>query len=186
MAHEEAAPAAGEAPAAPKSKLPLIAAIIAGIAVGAGSGVVIVGPMFAKKFAAQHATVAADSSAEAPPAAEGGKEAKGEGGKAGAAAAPPVLTLENLVLNPSGSGGQHYLLMTIAIECKDQKGVEALTLRDAELKDLILTELGKKTVDQLADIAFRDQIKTELIASLTARFGKTSVKQLYFPQFVIQ
>ena len=190
MAHEEAPAADAGAPAAPKSKMPLIAAIIAGIAVGAGSGVVIVGPMFAKKFAAQHAAAAADTSAEGA-AAEGGHEGKpAEGGKEGekgaAAAAPPVLTLENLVLNPTGSNGQHYLLMTIAIECKDKTSMETMTVRDAELKDLILTVLGKKTVDQLSDIAFRDQIKTELIAALIERFGKNSVKQLYFPQFVIQ
>lgn len=192
MAHEEAAPAADGAGGS-KSKLPLIAAIVAGVAVGAGSGVMIVGPMFAKKFAAQAAAAApaTDSTAaagegggEAAPA--GGHEGGGEGGKGAAAAAPPVLTLENLVLNPQGSGGQRYLLMTIAIECKDAKAMEGLTVRQPELQDLILSTLGHKSVEELSDVGQRDTIKTELIAAISERFGKNVVKQLYFPQFVIQ
>jgi flagellar FliL protein len=195
MAHEEPKQpdAGGAAPSGPKSKLPLIAAIVAGIAVGAGSGVMVAGPMFARKFTAQHAAAASDSSGTEEAATEdGGKDAKAEGGdheggKGGAAAAaPPVLTLENLVLNPSGSNGSRYLLMTLAIECKDAKGVESLTLRDPELRDLILNTLGKKSVEELSDIAQRDQIKTEILNALSERFGKATVKQLYFPQFVIQ
>jgi flagellar basal body-associated protein FliL len=41
-------------------------------------------------------------------------------------------------------------------------------------------------VDQLTDIANREGIKNEVQAAITARFGKSSVKRLYFPQFVVQ
>lgn len=185
-------PAEGVAPAGgPKAKLPLIAVLVVGLAVGAGSGAVVVGPMVAKKMGfTTHTIPAADSgSAEAAAAEEGGK--KGEGGgehgaKGADAAAPTVYPLENLVLNPAGSGGSRYLLLSITIECSDAKGVAMLTGRDAELKDLILTSLSKRTVDELSDVGGREAIKTQLIDAIRERFGKGSVKQLYFPQFVIQ
>lgn len=173
-----------------KAKLPLIAAIVVGLAVGAGSGAVVVGPMVAKKLGFSAPAVAAkpDSGAEHGDAeAAKGEEGGGEHGAKGAdAAKPPVLPLENLVLNPANSGGSRYLLMSITIESADDKAVKALEARDAELKDLILTTLSKKTVDELSDVSGREKIKAELIAAILERFGKGSVKQLYFPQFVIQ
>ena len=184
MSDQAAAPVPAEGTAPPsgaKAKLPLIAALVVGLAVGAGSGAAVVGPMVAKKMGfVTPAPVAA--------AAKGGEhgEAAPTGEKGSEAAAPPVLLLENLVLNPASSGGSRYLLMSIAIESADAKAVAALTLRDAELKDLILTTLSKKTVDELSDVAGREHIKTELISAITERFGKAAVRQLYFPQFVIQ
>ena len=188
------APAEGEAPpAGAKAKLPLIAALVVGLAVGAGSGAVVVGPMIAKSMGfVSHAVPAAAPAdgehGDAAPAGEQGEAASaGEHDpKAGDAAAPPVTVLENLVLNPASSGGSRYLLMSIAIESVDEKAKTMLAGRDAELKDLILTTLSKKTVDELSDVGGREAIKTQLIEAITERFGKAAVKQLYFPQFVIQ
>lgn len=193
------APAAeGEAaPASSKAKIPLIAAIVVGLAVGAGTGAAVVGPIVIKKMGITAPAVvlpAAEGAEHGADAEEGGGEhgaAKEEsgGGEHGAkaeGAAVPVVTLENLVLNPASSGGQRYLLMSIAIEASDAKVVADLTARDAELKDLILTTLSKKTVEELSDVTAREPIKAELMASLKERFGKKSIKQLYFPQFVIQ
>lgn len=193
MSDQAAAPVPAEGtapPAGAKAKLPLIAALVVGLAVGAGSGAAVVGPMVAKKMGFVTPTPVAAAAkggehGEAAPAGEHG-EAAPAGEKGSEAAAPPVLLLENLVLNPASSGGSRYLLMSIAIESADAKAVAALTLRDAELKDLILTTLSKKTVDELSDVAGREHIKTELISAITERFGKAAVRQLYFPQFVIQ
>ena len=191
MASEETepeVPAEGDAEASgPKSKMPLIAAIVVGLAVGAGSGAVVIGPMVARKLIHTAPAVADSSKGENGAAGKGGEHgAAGEKGAEGQTAKPPVLLLENLVLNPAGSGGQRYLLMSVAIECVDAKSVDGLTARDAELRDVILTTLGKKTVEELSDVSHRDAIKTEILNAVAARFGKTTVKQLYFPQFVIQ
>jgi flagellar FliL protein len=116
---------------------------------------------------------------------EGGDHgAEGEGGEG--AAAPAVLTLDNLVLNPAGSGGARFLLLTVAIECKDAASVTTMQARDAELRDVVLTTLGLKTVEQLAEIGAREQIKTDLVGALNERFGKKTVVRVYFPQFVVQ
>ena len=61
-----------------------------------------------------------------------------------------------------------------------------MTTRDSELRDIILTSLGTKTVDQLTDMTAREAIKKEVQIAITTRFGKPSVKRLYFPQFVVQ
>ena len=188
MADETEPTAEGAADAAPKSKMPLIIAIVVGLAVGGGSGAAVIGPMVAKKMVAVP-TVPDTNAAAAGAAEHGGEAAKGgehgEGGKAGSDALA-MIPLENLVLNPQGSNGSRYLLMSLTIEPADKKGFDALTARDAELRDLILTTLSVKTVEELSDIGRRDEIKKQLADAIAQHFGKGSVKQLFFPQFVIQ
>lgn len=180
-----AAPAGAESEAAPtgmKAKLPLIAMVAIGLAIGGGTGAAFVGPMFAKKPAAS-AEEAHGTDGETAPA-----EAGGHGEPAAAAAGPSetVHVLENLVLNPAGSGGSRFLLLSVAMEGGSAAATTEMTARDAELRDIILTTLGSKTVDQLTDIAVRDSIKTELVKVISARFGKGAVKRLFFPTFVVQ
>src|ERR1700712_5151196 len=98
MAEETAPPAEGAADAAPKSKMPMIIAIVVGLAVGGGLGAAVIGPMVARKMVTvptapdtSAANAAAEHGAESPKAGE-----HGEGGKAGAEAMVP-LALENLV-----------------------------------------------------------------------------------------
>lgn len=181
-----------------KAKLPLILGIILGLGVGAGTGAMVVGPATARTmgYTLPDSVVAALNAVAAAKAGDHGEEggdhgeeggdhaAEGEGGEG--AAAPAVLTLDNLVLNPAGSGGARFLLLTVAIECKDAASVTTMQARDAELRDVVLTTLGLKTVEQLAEIGARDQIKTDLVGALNERFGKKTVVRVYFPQFVVQ
>ena len=157
-----------------------------------------VGPMVATKMGkvtpvaaaadGEHGEEGADAEGGGEHADAGGEEAAAEGGhdapKEGAGAS--VHLLENLVLNPASSGGARFLLLTVAIEVGNAKAGEEFKTRDAELRDIILTALGVKTVDELTEIARREQFKTELKTAIDAKFGKKAVKSLYFPQFVVQ
>ncbi|MGV3710130.1 MAG: flagellar basal body-associated FliL family protein [Gemmatimonas sp.] len=196
---EPAATPDTEAAPKPPSKLPLIGVLVVGLAIGAGTGAVVVGPMVVNKMGLNAPLVPAAKSSASHDAegeehgSEGAEGGEGEeapadehGEKKEGAAAPPVTLLENLVLNPASSQGTRYLLMSVAIESGDAAVVAQFTARDAELKDLILSALGNKTVEQLTDITAREGIKTELTEAIKKRFGKKAVKQLYFPQFVIQ
>lgn len=192
MANEPTPAADAPAPAKPKLTV-LIGMVAVGLLVGGASGAVFIGPMVAKKMGkttpivvaaeGDHGEAAAADGEHADPAAaeDHGKPAEG-----GAAEAAAVHLLENLVLNPAGSGGARYLLLSVAIEVGNAKAGEDFKTRDAELRDIILTALGTKTVEDLTDITHREAFKTELQTAINARFGKKAVKSLYFPQFVVQ
>jgi flagellar protein FliL len=162
--------------------------------VGGATGAAFVGPMVAKKMGKATVVAVADSDSadaeehaadgEAP--ADGDHETAKEGDAKTEGEGAAVHLLENLVLNPAASGGSRFLLLTVAIEVGNAKAGEDFKSRDAELRDIILTSLGVKTVDELTDIARREQFKTELKTALNAKFGKKAVKGLYFPQFVVQ
>lgn len=200
MANEPTPAADAAAPAKPK--LPVLIGMVAvGLLVGGATGAVFVGPMVAKKMGkvtpvvvaaeGEHADADADAEggdhadAGADKAAADGEHAAPKEGEAATEAAA-VHLLENLVLNPASSGGSRFLLLTVAIEVGNAKAAEDFKGRDAELRDIILTSLGVKTVEELTEIARREQFKTELKTAINAKFGKKAVKSLYFPQFVVQ
>jgi flagellar FliL protein len=141
--------------------------------------------MVAKKMGKVTPIVASADGAhgEEAAAAEGGH---GKAGKEGEAAQAAIHVLDNMVLNPAGSGGSRYLLLTVAIEVGSPAALESFKARDAELRDIVLSTLGMKQVEQLTDMATREQFKTEIIKAIDERIGKNSVKRIYFPQFVVQ
>ncbi|GJG86601.1 hypothetical protein tb265_17820 [Gemmatimonadetes bacterium T265] len=200
MSADAAPPAAAEpAPSAGGPKpLPVILAVVAGLALGGGAGAFGVGPALASGItpsvaAAQvkhHAAKSADAEADGGDAdgdaaaddeGDGGEK---KGGKEGAAAS--VYTIDNLVLNPAGSGGTRFLLLSIAFEMKDAAALESIKSRDAELRDAILVTLGGKTVEQLSEMTARDSLKAELRAATAKALHTRGVRRVYFPQFVIQ
>lgn len=181
MANEQ--PQADAAPSKPKMPI-LIGLVAVGLAVGGGTGAAFLGPMMAKKMGKAAPVAAQVDAADADSAEEHGDEEPAADGKS--ATATPVHLLENLVLNPAGSGGSRFLLLTVALEVGSTKAGDDFKGRDAELRDIILTTLGTKTVDELTDITQREVFKKELQVAVTARFGKNAVKRLYFPQFVVQ
>ncbi len=196
-----AEPAADAAPAAAAPKpLPVILAIVAGLALGGGAGAFGVGPALASGIAPSaavahvkhHAKGDADANAGDADGGddaaddEGDAGAEPKGGKEGKEGAASVYTIDNLVLNPAGSGGTRFLLLSIAFQMKDAAALEAIKSRDAELRDAVLATLGGKTVEQLSEMASRDSLKTELRAATAKALHTRGVRRVYFPQFVIQ
>ncbi len=170
---DQAAPPSGI-----KRLMPLILGTVIGLSVGVGTGFMVVGPMASKSLGFNAPSGNAAHADDEEEDAEADSIAAGK--------APVVYTLDNLVLNPAGSNGARFLLVTVAFECVDAAAVTALQTRDAELRDVVLTTLGRKSVEELIPVASRDSIKTELAGAINTRFGKKAVTRLYFPQFVVQ
>jgi len=160
----EQVPETDAAAAEPKKGKGLVLILaLAGILAGAGAGLFALGPMLAKGHAAKAAPKKAEESASAIDHA-----------------------IENLVLNPAGSGGTRFLMMTATFELKDGTGEQMMKDREAEVRDRILALMGKKTVDELADISHRDELKKEVLDAVGPVFPKGTVLKVFFPQFVIQ
>ncbi len=159
----EQVPAADEA-APPKAggSRNLIILAVAGVIAGSGVGLFGVGPVLAKR-----------RTTSPPPKVEEVKSAV-------------VHALENLVLNPAGSGGTRFLMVTAAFELKDAGTEQIMKDHEAEVRDRILALLGKKTVEELTDPAQRDGIKKQVLDAVVPVFPKGTVLKVFFPQFVIQ
>ncbi len=107
----------------------------------------------------------------------------GHGGGGGEDAEP--LAIENLVLNPAGSGASRFLIATLVLDA-DPDAEQEIAAREPEVRDLLLTMLSTMTVEELTDIDRRDLIREDLRAALNALLGREGVRRIFFPQFVIQ
>jgi flagellar FliL protein len=178
--------AAAAASGGVKKHLPFVLALVGGLALGGAGGAFFVGPAMAGGIAPAAAAAGAEGdAAEADGEERDGKDAATER-KDGEGPAKNVHTLDNLVLNPAGSNGTRFLLLTIALEVKNEPVLEEMKARDAELRDAVLATLGGKSVEQLAEMAKRDALKDELRDVAAKLFRPGAVKRVYFPQFVIQ
>jgi len=176
----------GDPPAkgAPRGGI-LIGALVGSLVLGAAAGLLAIGPMVARKAGyvsvAHAATGAEDGDAEGKADGEHGEAKEGEEG------ATTLHLIDNLVLNPAGSGGSRFLMLAAALELVDAQSVDEMKARDAEARDVVLRVLGGRTVEELAEMSNREMLKRELADSLGALFGKKkAIRRVYFPQFVIQ
>jgi flagellar FliL protein len=154
------------APDTPKSsgKRSVLILAIAGVVAGVATGLFGIGPVLAKR---RSAVVVAPKADATPKAAV-------------------THSVENLVLNPAGSGGTRFLMVTATFELRDGATDQQMKDHDAEVRDRILATLGKKTVEELSDISLRDTIKQEVLATVSSLFPKNAVSKVFFAQFVIQ
>jgi flagellar protein FliL len=186
--------------AAPPKKsvlVPILAAVFVGLGAGGASGAFVTGPMLAKRVvpAVDTASLAKQLAAGGHPDsvaahagdehAAGDEKAKGEG-KEGEAVAAPVHLLDNIVMNPSGSGGQRFLLLSVAYELSNPAAVDKIKQHDAEIRDLVQRVVGMRTIEQLGDLQQRDVLKAEVAKATDGVIGAKGVKKVFFPQFVIQ
>ena len=166
-----------EEPVPAKKKMMPIALVIAvGLSAGGLAGALAIGPKIA------HAVVARAEASTGKGEAKGGKE--GKAGEAGST--PPVHLLENMVMNPAGSHGSRFLLMSVGLQLEDASAGEAIKTRESEIRDLVLRVLGSKSVEELVEIGNREGYKRELRAALDSLVGTGKVRNVFFPQFVIQ
>ena len=170
MAEEETTPESEtEAPPVKKSgKLLLVGGLAAGVTLGSTMGFLVLGPKLAPSpaHAAAKGAAAKDSAKKIEPS--------------------PIYQMDNLVLNPAGSGGTRFLLLSVALEVKDAATAEELKAHDAEMRDAILRLFGAKTVDQVAEASAREALREEVNASLSKLLPAGAIRRVYFPQFVIQ
>jgi flagellar FliL protein len=97
-----------------------------------------------------------------------------------------VNLIEDLVVNPSGSEGTRYLCTTVALESIEPGVTDEITLREAQVRDVLIEILGKRSVEELATLDTRDQIREEIKASVNGLLSAGSVVGVYFSNFVLQ
>jgi flagellar protein FliL len=164
--------------------LPLIGIALATLLAGGGVGAVVVGPMLAGGGGEAHA--AAEEGGHGEEAEESGGHGEKSGGHGGGGAESEVYSIENLVVNPAGTQGSRFLIVSLTIVPDDGASRTELVARDAEIRDTLLQVLGSKTVQQLSDLTQREQMKEEMRAAAETVIQPGKIRRIFLPQFVLQ
>lgn len=183
MSTEETTDTEGqEAPAAQPSgiRLPIpVVMFVAGLAVGGAVGWFTAGPMLVKRAfpggvpAAYAATPQGDDS-----------DARSKLDSTDA----PVNShlLENLIVNPAGTQGTRFLLVSVAFETTDAATAQVLEQRDLEVRDAVINLFGSETIENLSEVSMREAVKDAVRERVEQLIGRNTIGRIYFPQFVIQ
>jgi flagellar protein FliL len=157
--------------------------LLAGLVVGGGSGAVIAITLQSSNASA--ATPRAQGHAEEAHAAE--EEDEEELSREAKSKPRPIYMIEDMVLNPAGSQGTRFLMVSVAFEVKDNGATARLAERDAQVRDRILGVLAAKTVPELvAPDSAREAIRIEIRDSTARLFPRGTVRRVFLPKFVIQ
>jgi flagellar basal body-associated protein FliL len=171
--HAESAAKAGSA-------LPLtIGIVVVALAAGVALGTLVLGPRLAKSKTSA-TTVAAPGARS-----EGEHGGKGKDGK-GKEEKTSVFRVENVIVNPLGSEGTHFLMATVAISLVDSKQEESLKAHEDEMRDRVISVLEKQTLESLSAPGARDTLRGRIATALAPLTGSADPSRVYLPQFVIQ
>ncbi len=176
---EEKPPSEAPPPKAKANPIVLIGVIAGALIAGAATGGLLVGPRLAggKPAPAAHGEAAEDKEES------GGGHGGGHGGKEKGRI--PTFKVENIIVNPSGSQGAHFLMATIAVEVPTDKMEEKLREHDAEIRDMVITILERQSLEELSQPGARERLKRSILTGLLPLTGKAEVR-VFLPQFVIQ
>jgi len=190
-------------------------AVLGGVALlGLATGGLVVAPQIAAgpKPAAKSATlggagsataeavpdVSRTSSKEKDPAKDKGKEKekgknkdkrRGEGSRGSAekkGAEPTYIELDNMIVNPAGCEGQHFLMVKVSLGVPDRKLVSGIEGNKTAIQDAIASSLGSYTMEWLVSPGARDSIKVMLADRIAEVTGVSDELTVFLPQFVMQ
>lgn len=94
--------------------------------------------------------------------------------------------IEDITINPLGSGGLRFAVAEIALQSDSKKVIEEIENRKPELRDLLIVYLRSHTVDQLLDTSFVEESKKELRDMFNQRLNSGSIDSLYYTTLVVQ
>ena len=157
-------------PAAPPPKPGLstkaIAMAVAALVVGGALGLFVVAPRLRGG--------SAEPAAAATPAKD---EAKKE--------PPRIFRLDNVIVNPAGTLGQRFLIVSVAVEVNTPGAEENLKRADVAFRDAVTGLLERMTLNQLTQLNARDTVRAAVIG-YARKFAADTAVRVYLPQFLIQ
>lgn len=97
-----------------------------------------------------------------------------------------IVAFEPFIVNLSGEGGKRFLKVTMQVEMNKKKLAEEVNNKMPQMKDMIITVLASKTVDELLTIEGKFKLKEQLLTRINSNLKTGVVKNVYFVEFVIQ
>ena len=97
-----------------------------------------------------------------------------------------MFQIKDIVVNPSGTNGTRYLCTTVALEITNPLVEEEATAREAQVRDLLIEILGRRTVTELSSLEMRDHIRDEIGKSVNTLLTSGDIDGVYFSNFVLQ
>jgi flagellar FliL protein len=178
-------PAEAPAKSGGKSKLMIMGIVgVAAIAIGIVVALFVVKPMMAGSGQADATAEVSHSDSgkevEKPKAESKKKSAKGEHG------ASVVYDIDDIVINPAGTGGTRFLSASFAFELESEEAAKEFEAREALIRDALITILSSKTIAQLTDVKQKEITRYQIKKRISEILNTEELAGVFYTDFVLQ
>lgn len=97
-----------------------------------------------------------------------------------------VYMVDDLIVNPANTDGKKLLLSSIGFDVASDHDQKELKAKDVILKDAVISVLTSKDLEKLANIAYRDTLRTEIIKRLNGVMPDVKINTIYFSKYILQ
>ena len=97
-----------------------------------------------------------------------------------------VYLEEDVIVNPADTQGKRLLLSSVGFDLGSEENKNAMKEKKILIRDMIISILASKTVDQLNSTSFRDTLKVEISKTVKDLIPNLKVNQVYFSKYIIQ
>ena len=118
--------------------------------------------------------------------AEHKEDGKSKGGQHAETIPSEMYLMEDIIVNPSGTGGTRFLSASIGIEVTSKHTVELIEKREPIIKDALITILGSKTIEQLSDTKEKEITRYQIKKRLEQLLKAEDIMAVYFTDFILQ
>ncbi|MFN3505296.1 MAG: flagellar basal body-associated protein FliL, partial [Caldimicrobium sp.] len=112
------------------------------------------------------------------------KSAKGKKGKK--KGEEVYLDLDPVIVNLLDPTGKRYLQIMMTLEIVDKKAEEEAKKKEAIMKDIILSTLSGKTVEEVIVPDAKEKIKKELLQKINEGLGEELISNIYITQYIVE
>ncbi|KAB2847171.1 MAG: flagellar basal body-associated FliL family protein [Melioribacteraceae bacterium] len=96
-----------------------------------------------------------------------------------------IFSIEDIIVNPTGTNGQRLLLVSMAFDLKDEVQLESIKQKEVVVKDMVISTLSSKTMNELSAIGQKDSLKAEISKGLSSLLPELKINSVYFSKYVI-
>jgi len=97
-----------------------------------------------------------------------------------------VYLEEDVIVNPAQTQGKRLLLSSVGFDLGSEENKNAMKEKKILVRDMIISILSSKTVDELNSSSFRDSLKVEISRTVKGLIPDLRVNQVYFSKYIIQ
>jgi flagellar FliL protein len=97
-----------------------------------------------------------------------------------------LFTLDDVICNPAESNGKILVLTSLGFDMNDEQSKKIMEQKNVILKDIVISNISRKTVVELSNAVKRDSLKVQIINSIESKIPDVKIKDLYFSKFIIQ
>jgi flagellar FliL protein len=125
------------------------------------------------------------SAHEEEPEEESGGHGGGHGGGEEVANSNMII-VDNLVVNPAGTGGTRFLATSIGFELETGKDAGKFKEKEVVVRDALITILSSQSVPELSDYKHRERLRKLIKLRIKKLLKSEDVSAVYFTEFVLQ